>query len=80
MPKYYDLLNHRVIDEDKKPKVFTLSLEDYEAYHEDNMGLCLACGELADGVEPDARNYTCESCDAKKVFGLEECLIMGLVK
>jgi hypothetical protein len=38
-------------------------------------GFCLACGEQADGVEPDARNYVCESCGARKVFGAEELLI-----
>jgi hypothetical protein len=38
-------------------------------------GFCLACGEQADGVEPDARNYVCESCGARQVFGAEEILI-----
>jgi hypothetical protein len=38
-------------------------------------GFCLACGEQADGVEPDARNYLCESCGQRKVFGAEEILI-----
>lgn len=46
---------------------------------EDNPGFCLACGQEADGVEPDARRYECESCGARKVFGLEELLMMGLV-
>jgi hypothetical protein len=39
-------------------------------------GFCLACGADAEGVEPDARNYECESCGAKKVFGAEECLFL----
>jgi hypothetical protein len=39
-------------------------------------GFCLACGEQADGVEPDARNYLCESCGARKVYGAEEILMM----
>jgi hypothetical protein len=43
---------------------------------DDCMGFCLACGEEAYGVEPDARNYECESCGAPEVFGAEECLIM----
>ncbi len=46
---------------------------------EGSMGACLACGEMADGVEPDAREYECESCGAKKVYGLEEILMMGLI-
>jgi DNA-directed RNA polymerase subunit RPC12/RpoP len=43
-------------------------------------GLCLTCGAQAEGVEPDARHYECESCGAKRVFGMEELLVMGLVK
>jgi len=41
----------------------------------DNPGFCLACGEEADGVEPDARNYECDACGAHKVFGAAEILI-----
>jgi len=43
-------------------------------------GFCLACGEEADGCEPDARQYECEACGARKVYGIEELLMMGLVK
>lgn len=43
-----------------------------------NEGYCLACGEEAYGVEPDARKYNCESCDKPKVYGAEELLMMGL--
>ena len=42
----------------------------------DNPGFCLACGEDADGCEPDARKYHCESCEADMVYGAEEILIM----
>jgi hypothetical protein len=45
---------------------------------EEYAGFCLACGEQADGVEPDARNYECESCGESQVFGAEELLIMGI--
>jgi len=41
----------------------------------DNPGFCLACGAEADGVEPDARRYICESCGAPKVYGAEELLM-----
>jgi len=44
----------------------------------DNPGFCLACGAECDGVEPDARNYECEACGAKQVFGAEE-LLLGIV-
>lgn len=43
-----------------------------------NTGYCLACGEQAHNVEPDARRYECESCGAKKVYACEELLLMGL--
>jgi hypothetical protein len=43
----------------------------------DNPGFCLACGADAEGVEPDARGYECESCGAFKVYGAEECLFLA---
>ena len=46
---------------------------------ENGEGFCLACGEVAYGVEPDARKYRCENCGAHKVYGGEELALMGLV-
>lgn len=43
---------------------------------DDNLGICLACGEEAYGVEPDARRYECESCGKPKVYGAQELLFM----
>lgn len=40
------------------------------------IGFCLSCGTRTDGVEPDARGYTCEECGEPKVFGAEELLSM----
>jgi hypothetical protein len=42
----------------------------------DNPGFCLACGEEADGVEPDARRLECEACGESRVYGADELLIM----
>jgi hypothetical protein len=43
-------------------------------------GGCLACGEIQYGeVEPDARKYSCESCGANQVYGLEELVMMGAI-
>jgi hypothetical protein len=56
-----------------KPSVALLQELD-----DDNMGFCLACGEAAEGVEPDARRYTCERCGASKVYGAAELALMGL--
>lgn len=42
----------------------------------DNPGFCLICANEAEGVEPDAQNYKCESCGAEQVFGAEELLMV----
>lgn len=41
----------------------------------DNPGFCAACGEEAEGCEPDARGYECESCGRRAVYGAEELLL-----
>lgn len=44
---------------------------------DDNIGFCIACGEETFHVEPDAREYECECCGEKKVYGAEELLVCG---
>lgn len=44
---------------------------------DEGIGFCLACGDEAYGVEPDARKYECESCGEMQVYGAEEILLMG---
>jgi predicted RNA-binding Zn-ribbon protein involved in translation (DUF1610 family) len=41
----------------------------------DDLGFCIACGEEAMGVEPDATEYECESCGELAVYGADELLI-----
>jgi hypothetical protein len=49
-----------------------------EMFGLDNPGFCIACGEDADGCEPDASNYKCDVCGADEVYGAAELLlIMG---
>jgi hypothetical protein len=43
---------------------------------DENSGFCLACGAEAYGIEPDTRKAICEECDAPKVYGAEELLLM----
>ena len=43
-----------------------------------HLGFCTRCGTEAEGVEPDARKYTCSSCGAAAVYGTEELLLNGL--
>jgi len=39
-------------------------------------GFCIECGlEYMSGIEPDARNYACESCGECAVFGIEELMM-----
>lgn len=53
-------------------------MEACQRYDEslDNPGFCVACGEEAEGCEPDARGYECESCGERKVYGAQELLLM----
>ena len=41
----------------------------------DNPGFCIACGEDAEGVEPDACGYECEHCGKHAVYGADELLM-----
>ena len=41
-----------------------------------NPGICIACGEDAEGCEPDAREYTCDCCDENAVYGAEELMLI----
>ncbi len=42
----------------------------------DNPGFCVSCGEEAEGCEPDARQYACDSCGKNAVYGADELLLM----
>lgn len=50
---------------------------DESAYSDGTDGICLECGEVQSGCEPDARGYVCECCGAPRVFGMEEAILMG---
>jgi len=60
-------------------KRFDMSEEEYENYEEEMVGLCLACGEERECCEPDASEYKCEECGKRKVYGVPNLLIMGVV-
>ena len=38
-------------------------------------GICVNCGNLQDGCEPDARQILCDECHKRTVYGAEEVLI-----
>lgn len=58
---------------------YELTFEEIAAAITDSeyLGLCRACGSVAEQVEPDARNYKCHACERMEVFGLEELILMG---
>ena len=60
--------------------IFELTAEEYQDMDDSSEGFCLSCGEIAYGVEPDARNYTCDECGDTKVYGTSELLLMGNIE
>ncbi len=56
----------------------TFDLDEMIAADEDYIGFCLECGEEREACEPDARNYECDGCGEKQVFGASEIIMMGL--
>jgi hypothetical protein len=60
---------------------FPVFNEEFEnLVHESSTGFCLACGESADGIEPDGERLDCENCGAPKVYGLEQLLLLGFIR
>lgn len=53
------------------------TIDDIQALAEENMfgmtndGICVNCGDVRDGCEPDAQRYPCYNCEEKAVFGAE---------
>jgi hypothetical protein len=64
-----------------KRTTIRLSKDEFHDLNENGGGACLACGDIVEsGVEPDARGYRCGHCGEPKVYGIEECVIMGRVE
>ena len=42
----------------------------------DTTGICFSCGELTEGVEPDAEEYECHDCNELVVFGIANAVLM----
>jgi predicted RNA-binding Zn-ribbon protein involved in translation (DUF1610 family) len=42
----------------------------------DNPGFCTSCGLEHEGCEPDARDYPCEACGERAVYGAEDLFMM----
>ena len=61
-------------------KTIQIDEAQYADLSENYGGFCIVCGDEAWGVEPDARNYECESCGARAVFGAQELLLCGRIE
>lgn len=58
-----------------------LTEEEYVEHENGYDGLCSACGEWQCGdTEPDAEDYPCSSCGKKKVLGIMNAMIYGLIE
>lgn len=58
----------------------SITTQEYRDHADAYDGFCLACGEFTcGGVEPDAEGYECPYCDAMKVVGTEQALLLGSV-
>ena len=56
-----------------------LALAEENLFGTSNDGLCLQCGSVQGGCEPDARKYKCEDCGKHTVYGAEEAvMVLGL--
>ncbi len=64
----------------KSERKLMFTLEQIQAADDDQAGFCLHCGNMQFNCEPDARNYRCEACGERRVFGASELVFMGRVK
>ena len=60
-----------------KPLVVRMSEDEIREAMEALQGVCLACGELADACEPEARAYECDVCETPTVYGIADALMTG---
>ena len=56
-----------------------ISLEEYQRREDAMEGLCLACGATVSGVEGDAEEFPCPSCEENQVQGIQNAMIDGNV-
>jgi hypothetical protein len=68
------------IERDGKFLRFDMTEEEYRELTGDYLGLCVACGEVRDSCEPDARRYKCEACEKHAVYNAEQLVMMGRIR
>ncbi len=58
----------------------TLTMEELRDLYDEQQGMCVACGDTVDGVEPDARGRRCGHCGSPSVYGAEELPFLPAVQ
>lgn len=56
-----------------------LTCDEFDRLRDDYVGICTICSTEVEMVEPDAERYTCPSCGAETVYGIEQLLMMGKI-
>lgn len=55
-----------------------LKAAEAQMFGMENDGFCTSCGNQQGGCEPDARNYECEECGERAVFGAAELMMYAV--
>jgi hypothetical protein len=67
----------RLTTDEGKFARFEMSEDEYLDLVANDLGLCVSCGSERDCVEPDAERYPCEECGSRKVYGVEQLMLLG---
>lgn len=58
---------------------FSFTVDELKEMDDNMQGACRHCGEIHDGVEPDATRYDCDACGDPAVYGAAEFAMRGWV-
>lgn len=68
-------INGVKVDKSVTPEL-VCDLAEANMFGMSNDGVCISCGSIQSGCEPDASEYTCECCNKNTVYGAELLLYM----
>ena len=58
----------------------TITTAEYHEYEESFIGYCTNCDDFTgESCEPDAERYLCPECEERKVYGMMNAVLMGLI-
>jgi Zn finger protein HypA/HybF involved in hydrogenase expression len=60
--------------------IHLFTLAELHEMSQERQGGCRRCGAIRDCCEPDAREYECEVCGSRSVYGADELVLIGEVK